>query len=136
MAWEPPSDRLVARFDALLPRNALIVRRKMFGCPCAFVNGNMFAGVYQQSIVLRLPEDPRSALLHHGRAQPFTVRGRTMREYALIPEALEAVERDLAEWIRQAFEFARGLAPKASKTRKNAAKPAKARRSAAPRKAR
>jgi len=136
MAWEPPSDRLVGRFDALLPRNALVVRRKMFGCPCAFVNGNMFAGVYQQSIVVRLPEDSRSALLHQGRAQPFTVRGRTMREYVLVSEALRAAEGDLADWITQAFEFARGLAPKASTTRKKAAAPAKARRSAPPRKAR
>lgn len=136
MAWEPPADQLVARFDALLPGNALVVRRKMFGCPCAFVNGNMFAGVYQRSIVVRLPEDSRSALLQAGRAQPFTVRGRTMREYALIPEALKATDGDLGQWIEQAFEFARGLAPKASATRKKTAAPAKAQRSAAPRKAR
>ena len=34
----------------------------MFGCPAYFTNGNLFAGVHQSSLMVRLPENgaPRS----------------------------------------------------------------------------
>ena len=34
-------------------------RRKMFGCPAWFVNGNMFAGAFADRIFLRLSEEDR-----------------------------------------------------------------------------
>ncbi len=133
MAWERPSDQLAERFDRLLPKKPLVTRRRMFGCPCAFVNGNMFAGVYQQSVVVRLPKPTRSALFEAGRAQPFTVQGRTMREYALVGDAMQAADSYLGSLLGQAFDFARGLPPKASKM---ARAPAGRRRASAQSKAR
>ncbi len=44
----------------------------MFGCPAYFANGNMFAGVHQSSLMLRLPEDERAEVvrLGAGRSSP------------------------------------------------------------------
>ena len=42
----PPE--LVAAFAAAVPQAPGVVQKPMFGCPCAFVNGNMFTGLFEQ----------------------------------------------------------------------------------------
>ena len=44
MEFEKPSQAAIDAFDAIVPPP--VERRKMFGMPACFVNGNMFAGVY------------------------------------------------------------------------------------------
>ena len=39
------------------------VARQIFGYPAGFVNGNMFMGLHQENLVLRLPDGPRAELL-------------------------------------------------------------------------
>lgn len=112
MAWEKPAAELVARFDACLPPAPGVDRRRMFGCPCAFVNGNMFAGVHEQRIILRLPEAQRAQLVARGEAGPFTVRGRTMREYVALGDALARPAEAVAELVGRAYDYARALPPK------------------------
>jgi hypothetical protein len=46
MNWEKSSDRLVALFDELAPQEAGVSVKKMFGWPCCFVEGNLFAGLH------------------------------------------------------------------------------------------
>jgi hypothetical protein len=43
--WKKVFEELATRFDATLPKAADVERRKMFGCPAAFVTGNLFAGL-------------------------------------------------------------------------------------------
>lgn len=40
-----PTPEAIAAFEESLPTNPEVVRKKMFGMPAAFVNGNMFFGV-------------------------------------------------------------------------------------------
>lgn len=103
---------MTARFDACLPREAGVERRQMFGCPCAFVNGNMFCGLHEQRVVLRLPEAERAALLAQPNAGPFTVMGRTMREYVVIEDALERGPSEVVVWMLKALNYARSLPAK------------------------
>ena len=124
MAWEKPAAKLVERFDANLPKQAQVERRQMFGCPCAFVNGNMFAGLHQQDIVLRLPEPRREALIASGAARQFEPMGRVMREYVALDEA-SSRGAALTGLMREAFTFASALPPKLpKKLRASKAKPA------------
>jgi hypothetical protein len=37
--WEKSSDKLVALFEELAPREPGVTVKKMFGWPCCFVNG-------------------------------------------------------------------------------------------------
>ena len=45
MAWRPAPPSLIALFDAVLPADSSIERRRMFGYPAAFVGGRLFAVV-------------------------------------------------------------------------------------------
>lgn len=49
------SPALIERFDRSLPRDDAVQRRRMFGYPAGFVNGNMFAGLFEESVVVRVP---------------------------------------------------------------------------------
>ncbi len=104
-AWKTVPPELVERFDAALPRDAGVERRRMFGCPCAFVNGNMFAGLHEDRLLVRLPDEaPR---------RPCVMMGRTLREYAMLMEPLAMPRRELGRWIAAAFAYARRLPVKA-----------------------
>lgn len=73
-AWKKTSPELLVAFDKALPASPGVTRRPMFGYASAFVNGNMFAGTFQDAIVVRLAEDDRVALLKKG-AAPFEPMG-------------------------------------------------------------
>jgi hypothetical protein len=62
-AWEKSSPELVALFEALAPEEPAISRKKMFGWPCCFVNGNLFAGLHKQSMIFRLSDTDRLTFL-------------------------------------------------------------------------
>lgn len=117
MKFQPPSAELVTRFDALLPKAADVERRKMFGCPCAFVNGHMFTGLHEQRLIVRLGENERAKLLTKPGTEPFAVMGRTMREYVAFAKALEHTPRELSGWIRKALDYAQTLPPKKAAAR-------------------
>ena len=112
MAWRKPPPELVARFDAALPDDPACERRQMFGCPAAFVRGNMFAGLHQESVFVRLGGADRAALLDAG-GQPFEpMPGRVMREYLVAPAAVRDEARALRRWLGRAFVHAAALPPK------------------------
>ena len=121
MEFEKPSQRVTEAFDAVVPPPP-VERRKMFGMPACFVHGNMFAGVYGQNIMLRLPEAEREKLLRVGGA-PFAPMGRAMREYVTVPPAYFDDRTRLRRWMKKAQAFAESLPPKEPKARKAAPRP-------------
>ncbi len=52
--WRRPPEDLVDRFLSLVPDDPGVEVRRMFGCPCFFCGGNMFAGVHQENLFVRL----------------------------------------------------------------------------------
>ncbi len=59
--------------------------RKMFGYPCAFVNGNLFAGLFQESMMMRLSPDDLAKFMKLKDAQHSErMPGRAMREYVVV----------------------------------------------------
>jgi TfoX/Sxy family transcriptional regulator of competence genes len=116
MAWRKSSQELVQAFDAALPQRALVERRKMFGYPAAFVNGNMFAGLHQDDVLVRLPEAERQALLVSGGRKFEPMHGRVMKNYLLLPEASDGPT--LALWLRKAFDHTCALPAKGSRALK------------------
>jgi len=110
--WKKVSPQLAERFEQCLPASPAVERRRMFGCPCAFVNGNMFVGLHETRLIARVPEEAA--------AWPFVVMGRTMREYAAIEDALEREPAELKKWIARAFAYAQALPRKQPKQKKRA----------------
>ena len=93
-------------------------RRKMFGCPAFFVNENMFAGVHQKSIILRLSQADREEFFRafDDAAHFEPMPGRPMREYVVVPPALSADDEAFHGWLRRSFEHVASLPPKAKKS--------------------
>jgi TfoX/Sxy family transcriptional regulator of competence genes len=108
--WQKSNPALVERFLAGLPLTQGVERRQMFGYPCAFINGNMFAGLHEQRLIVRLPEQAS--------AQPFEVMGKVMKEYAAIEDALDCPPAQFRDWIARALAYAGGLPPKKPKVKK------------------
>jgi TfoX/Sxy family transcriptional regulator of competence genes len=112
MQWRKSPPELIARFAAALPDDAACERRTMFGYPAAFANGNMFTGLHQESMVLRLGADGRAALQRLGGQAFEPMPGRVMREYLAVPDVVLGDTRSLRRWVRKAFAYAASLPPK------------------------
>jgi TfoX/Sxy family transcriptional regulator of competence genes len=115
--WEKSPDALVQLFDRVLPEGPNVERRKMFGYPCAFVNGNMFAGLFAKQMFVRLPAEERQAMMVDQDAKPLEpMPGRPMKDYIVVPPALLTRETALKALVARALGFAARLAPKTKKT--------------------
>jgi TfoX/Sxy family transcriptional regulator of competence genes len=120
--WKAAPERWVEAFDAGLPECPGAERRKMFGYPCVFLNGNMVAGLSEIGLVIRLPLPERETLEAAG-GKPFVpMPGRVMREYVVAPESLATDHRELAKWLSRAFEFVASLPAKQPKVKAGKAK--------------
>jgi len=118
--WRKPDAGLVELLDATvagLEFDAPVDYRPMFGCPAYFTGGNMFAGVWQDTVMLRLPEDQR-ALAHTAGATPFEpMPGRPMKEYVALPASMVEDPAKAADWVGRAAAYAASLPPKQKKPR-------------------
>src|ERR1700730_552626 len=87
MPMPRPDDTTLAHFHAILPEDARIAIRPMFGNLAGFVNGNMFTGVFGSGVFVRLPPDDRTELLAIPGAAIFApMEGRPMTEYVTMPD--------------------------------------------------
>lgn len=129
MAWRKSPEWLVEAFGGIVPDDdPRVERRKMFGYPCAFASDNMFIGLHQENMLMRLPEGDRERFLEQYKTeifQPFP--GRVMKEYVVVPHGLVRDPEALEPWIRRSLEYAASVKPKAKK--KAGAKKAAAKRS-------
>ena len=116
MAWEKSPQWLLDLFAASLPDDPRIERRKMFGMPVGFVNGNLFAGVFQDQIFVRLAPEARAAL----EAEHGPLPGRSSRTYMRIPEDMLEDEAEIGQMLARAFRYTAALPEKAKNTRKKA----------------
>jgi TfoX/Sxy family transcriptional regulator of competence genes len=124
MKWRKAPEELVNAFLEALPDDRRVERRKMFGYPCAFVNGNMFTGLHQENLIVRLAEEERQKLVDQQGAQIFEpMPGRPMKEYVSLPDDILGDVRELRAWMWRSLEYAAALPPKRAK--KAASKAAK-----------
>ncbi|HZY71443.1 MAG TPA: TfoX/Sxy family protein [Thermoplasmata archaeon] len=106
----------VARFDALRPQKPNVAVRKMFGQPAAFVNGNLFFGVYGDEVFVRLAETDRAELGKVAGAHPLEpMPGRPMSEYVVLPPSVLGDPKRASGWVERSLKFAGKLAPKAKR---------------------
>ena len=116
--WRPVPPENAAIFGQVLQRFPEAEPRRMFGCPCAFIQGNMFTGLHQESMIFRLSPEDRADLLALPGAAPFvSMEGRPMREYVVAPPEMLALPDELEKWMARALSFAKGLPPKAKAKR-------------------
>ena len=116
--WQPAPDALVRVFEKALQSVPEAQPRKVFGYPAAFVNGQMFAGLHQDNVILRLSADDRSHFLQLKGARVFEpMPGRPMREYVVVPPSILKSDKRLNAWLGKALAYAKALPPKTPKSR-------------------
>lgn len=87
----------------------------MFGYPSAFVNGNMFMGLFADNILLRLSEPQRDELMRMGGKTFEPMPGRPMREYVVLPASILANRGALSSWVAKSLAFGKSLPSKKKK---------------------
>jgi TfoX/Sxy family transcriptional regulator of competence genes len=122
--WKKSPPSLIAAFDRVLPADAEVSRRSMFGYPVGFVHGLMFTGLFEESLFVRLPEAERTRMIAEGGGPLSPLPGRAMKGYAVVPAVLLDDEDGLRATVRRSLDFTKTLPPKSEP----GAKPALARR--------
>jgi TfoX/Sxy family transcriptional regulator of competence genes len=119
-----PSEQAKAAFARLVPDEPSVTMRPMFGNISAFVNGNMFTGLFGEDLFVRLPEEQAAPIRKQGGRNFEPVAGHAMSGYVVVPTTWSSKPAASKAWIAAALSFTRGLPPKAPKAKKAAAKPA------------
>lgn len=114
--WRKSPVWLIDTFYESLPKHKKVERRKMFGYPCAFVNGNMFTGLHQENMIIRLDEKERLKVMEQYNAGTFEpVPGRVMKEYVSLPEDVLINKTVLRQLVSKSLNYAIELPRKTMK---------------------
>ena len=90
-----------------------VTEQRMFGGLAFLVGGNMsVAASGQGGLLVRVDPAETDELLAEPHAQPFEMRGRSMRGWLRVdPEAVRT-RRQLEVWVKRGVGYARSLPPK------------------------
>jgi TfoX/Sxy family transcriptional regulator of competence genes len=111
-----PTEADKERFRALVPVGSTIEVKPMFGNLGAFVNGNMFMGLFGSDIGVKLsPADQESVRAAGG--GDYGPAERPMGGFVSLPASAEPGQ--LQGWIGAALAYVASLPPKRAKVRKS-----------------
>ena len=122
-----PSEGAKAAFTKLVPAEPTVTLRPMFGNLAAFVNGNMFAGLFGEDLFVRLSDEDSARVRKAGGRNFEPMPGRAMTGYVTVPGTWRTKPADTKGWINTALERTRQMPPKAAKTKTAAKRTAKSR---------
>jgi TfoX/Sxy family transcriptional regulator of competence genes len=109
-------EKLEVFFRLIVPEDPAISVRPMFGNLAAFVHGNLFAGLFGDTLFVRLSEKDRANLLEEKGAKLFApMAGRPMKEYVCLPGEWLGKPATVGPWISRSLELTKELPPKAKK---------------------
>jgi TfoX/Sxy family transcriptional regulator of competence genes len=112
MKMPKPTEDDRAHFRSLVADDARVAVKPMFGNLGAFVNGNMFMGLFGSHVGVNLPEADRAALSEAG-GGPFGPEERPMGGYLTLPAAQSADEAQ--RWVAASLAYVAALPPKKKK---------------------
>ncbi|HET7661899.1 MAG TPA: TfoX/Sxy family protein [Oryzihumus sp.] len=110
MQMPKPTEADKDHFRSLLPEGPGVVVKPMFGNLGAFVNGNMFAGLFGSAVGVKLAADDLAELASVEGAGPFGPVERPMGGYLSLPPTL--THEQAAVWVQKAQEYVATLPPK------------------------
>jgi TfoX/Sxy family transcriptional regulator of competence genes len=108
-----PDQASVALFKSLVPDHPNVTVRPMFGNISAFVNGNMFFGVFGNDLFVRLSaEDQAELLKKNGASKLEPMKGRPMKDYIIMPQAWRSETQTMRVWISKSLDWSTKLPAK------------------------
>ena len=108
-----PTDDDRARFAEFVVDQPGVETKPMFGNLGAFVNGNMFMGLFGSDIGVKLRPDDQQELLAQPGAGAFGPEERPMSGYVTLPGDWSVTEA--RPWIEKALDHVAALPPKKKK---------------------
>ncbi len=109
-------ETLVRTFENAMKDFPMAQQRKAFGFPAAFINGNMFAGLFNDKMIVRLTPEDAAKLQNAQQFEPMP--GRAMTGWYTVPPKILNSQIELGEWMERALEFTKGLPGKKRKRMK------------------
>jgi hypothetical protein len=106
-----PTEADKERFRSLVPADPEVEVKPMFGNLGAFVNGNMFMGLFGPDVGVKLAADDAIALRAVEGAGPFGPAERPMSGWVTLP-APSLGSAAAAGWIRRALDHVAAMPPK------------------------
>lgn len=111
-----PDKKSAELFNQLVPEDPHVTVRPMFGNVSAFVNGNMFFGLFGNDFFVRLPEKDQAELLKEkGASNLEPMKGRPMKDYVIMPKAWREDIPTMRAWISRSLASSSKLPPKKAK---------------------
>ena len=107
------SDEDKARFRELVPDVGGVEVKPMFGSVGAFVNGNMFAGLFGTDVGVKLDDEAKAELAAIDGSGPFGPEERPMGGYLTLPESF--TEDEARSWMERARAHVATFPPKTKK---------------------
>jgi TfoX/Sxy family transcriptional regulator of competence genes len=111
-----PSEADKAYFRSLVPENPAVEIKPMFGNLGAFVNGNMFMGLFGADVGLKLGAEDQKELTAAG-GGAFGPSERPMPGYVSLPTDWRTDEAATTRWVTRALDTAAALPPKRKKSK-------------------
>ena len=108
---------VLTAYESALPDDPNVVKKQMFGSPCAFVNRQMFFGTFENTLVARVGPARVKTLLDEPGMRVFSPSpGKTWDDYVQLELSVAAT--DLAALAVEALAWASAL-PKKGKRPKH-----------------
>ncbi len=105
-------EALASRVRAALAGKDGLNERKMFGGLCLMLHGNMFAGVINAELMLRVGPDRFDATLARPGARPMDFTGKPMTGFVYVEPSAFKTNPELSSWLAEALGFVETLPPK------------------------
>ncbi|MCE9564034.1 MAG: TfoX/Sxy family protein [Planctomycetes bacterium] len=103
------NESLATRIRDALARTKGVEEKKMFGCVCFSIGGNVLAGVWKDRLVARLGPAEGEAALREPHVRAFDITGKPMQNWVAVePEGVEDDDQ-LKAWIERAIKFVQTL---------------------------
>ncbi len=125
MKMPRPSEEAKAAFSKLVADEPAVTLKPMFGQLSAFVNGNMFCGIFGEELLVRLPEAEIAAVTKQGGRDFEPTAGHKMGGYVIVPGDWRAKPAPAVALIKRALAHARAMPAKAAKKSAKNKAPAK-----------
>ena len=127
MKMPKPSAADLDYFRSIIPDGPDVEVKPMFGNLGAFVNRNMFAGLFGSDVGVKVAPADREELVAAG-GGPFGPAERPMSDYLTLPPDWRHDAQQTERWIARALDHVAALPPKAAKAKKPPNKTAAARK--------
>src|SRR6202171_4223772 len=110
-----PTEETRAAFSKLVADEPAVTLKPMFGQLSAFVNGNMFCGIFGEELMVRLPETEIAAVKKQGGRDFEPMAGHKMSGYVIVPGDWRAKPAPAVALMKKALAHTRAMPGKAPK---------------------